>query len=56
MKIVNKIQYCENDSVCSQITDFLPRGEKFIPDVIAFFVPLLSNETGGHLSKIFSLF
>ena len=46
LKIINKIQFCDNDTVCNEINDFLPREKTFIPDVIAFYVPLLENETG----------
>ena len=46
LKIVNKIQFCEDGTECNEITDFLPRGKQFLPDVLAFFVPTPENFTG----------
>ena len=43
MKIVNKIQLCEDQSLCNEITDFQPSGKYLNPDVLAFYVPLFSS-------------
>ena len=40
MKIVNKIQLCEDQSLCSEITDFQPSGKNLIPDVLALYFPV----------------
>ena len=40
MKIVNKIQLCEDQSLCSEITDFQASGKNLHPDVLAFYFPV----------------
>ena len=40
MKIVNKIQLCEDQILCDEITDFQPRGKNLNPDVLAFYFPV----------------
>ena len=40
MKIVNKIQLCEDQSLCNEITDFQPSEKHLNPDVLAFYFPV----------------
>ena len=46
IKIVNKIQDCQNQAKCSEITDFLPRGRDFQVDLVAFYVPITEEDEG----------
>ena len=46
MKVVNKIQLCQDSTKCDEITFLLPKGKNFILDLIAFYVPVTEDETG----------
>ena len=46
MKVVNKIQLCQDTAKCDGITYLLPRGKNFILDLIAFYVPVTEDESG----------
>ena len=53
IKIVNKIQDCQNQAKCSEITDFLPRGRDFQVDLVAFYVPITEEDEGNiHYDNI----
>ena len=46
LKIVNKVQFCEDEEECKKITDFAPKEKNFLPQVLAFFVQTHENFTG----------
>lgn len=49
LKIVNRIQFCEDQADCGALADFEPDDNKILPDVLAFFIPTSENFTGGEL-------
>ena len=48
LKIVNKVQFCEDEANCEKITDFAPTEKNFLPQVLAFFVQTHENFTGKN--------
>lgn len=44
IKIVNKVQFCEDQSRCSKITDYNPNQTPL--DVVSFFVPTSEDILG----------
>ena len=51
LKIVNKVQFCEDEAKCEKITDFAPKGENLLPQVLAFFVQTHENFTGKKMGR-----
>ena len=52
IKIVNKIQQCDDQSRCGGITGYDARGEDFLLDVLAFYVPIDDEDIGNFLNQI----
>ena len=54
MKIVNKVQFCEDEGECNKITEFSPKEKNFLPQVLAFFVQTHENFTGKARGELAS--